>query len=51
MMYSKMSRAVSCYPLSLYSTSVADHFITIMRIKLLFTIHHKNIRLETDVVC
>ena len=22
-----------------------------MRIKLLFTIHHKNIRLETDVVC
>ena len=50
MMYSKMSRAVSCYPLSLYMT-VADHFITIMRIKLLFTIHHKNIRLETDVVC
>ena len=31
-------------------TSV-DHLVTIMRVKLLFTIHHQNVRLETDVVC
>ena len=28
-----------------------DHVVTIMRVKLLFTIHHQNVRLETDVVC
>ena len=32
-------------------TLVVDHFVTIMRVKLLFTIHHQNLRLETDVVC
>jgi len=30
-------------------TSVVDHFVTIMRVKLLLTIHQQNIRLETDV--
>ena len=28
-----------------------DHVVTIMRVKLLFTIHHQNVRLEKDVVC
>ena len=31
-------------------TSV-DHVVRIMRVKLLFTIHHQNIKLEKDVVC
>ena len=31
-------------------TSV-DYVVTITRVKLLFTIHHQNVRLETDVVC
>ena len=31
-------------------TSV-DHVVRITRVKLLFTIHHQNVKLEKDVVC
>ena len=31
-------------------TSV-DHVVRIMRVKLLFTIHHQNVKLEKEVVC
>ena len=44
MMYYKMGRGVGRYPLS--CTSVVDHFVAIMRFKLLFTIHHQNLRLR-----
>ena len=42
MMYYKRSRGVGCYPV--------DHIVTIMKVKLLSTIHRQNVRLETDVV-